>query len=380
MDTRTVVLLIDDLHEWTGTEIHLLRLLRRVDRSRLRFILAVVGRADLAGEFRSEGITVHPLEIYRTFAPSGLHGIVKVAALLRREQASLLVTYHTASDLLGPFAARMAGVPVLSCRRDEGFTKRPIHVAAQRPVNLLVHGMISNSHSVVRAVQRSEGFPKERNQVIWNGEDLESYAPGLSRVRKELGLYDNTCVITSVGLLSPVKDNETAVDAFSRIVKRHQDSCLLLVGDGPERARLEARAAPLGDKVRFLGHRQDVPEILRTTDIYLQTSLSEGFSNAILQAMATQLPVIVTGVGGNTELVTKETGLFVPPRDPAAVADALGLLVRDPKLRRKLGMAARRRAEACFSLDRMVEAYTDAFERAIEDRFPGLSSGARVVT
>jgi glycosyltransferase involved in cell wall biosynthesis len=375
MSPQTVILLIDDLHEWTGTEVHLIRLLQRIDPARLRCVIAAVGRADLAAEFVAAGIAVVPLEIYRTFAPSGLIGLGKIAALIRRERARLLVSYHTSADLLGPIAARSVGVPALSCRRDTGFTKKPIHVTAQRQVNRLLRGMISNSVAVVDAVEASEGFPSGRNQVIWNGEDLERFSPGRSDLRRELGLHDNTCVITSVGLLSPVKDHVTQLTAYQRLIERHQDCCLLIVGDGPERARLEAQAAPLGEKVRFLGHRKDVAEILRATNIYLQTSRSEGFSNAILQAMATTLPVVVTAVGGNPELVSEETGLLVPAGDAGAVTEALGQLFRDPKRRRKLGTAARKRVEQHFSLDLMAAAFTDAFERAIDDRFPGPSSG-----
>ena len=190
---HTVVLLVDDLSEWTGTEVHLFRLLQQLDPARVRPVVAVVGRHDLADDFRARGIQVEPLQIYRTLAPSGLVGLGKIAALLRREHASLLVTYHTAADLLGPSAGRLAGVPVLSCRRDEGFTKKPIHVRLQRPLNRLLRGMISVSHKVVRAVQESEGYPPHRVQVIWNGEDLEKFAPGPSPVREELGLSPGAC-------------------------------------------------------------------------------------------------------------------------------------------------------------------------------------------
>jgi glycosyltransferase involved in cell wall biosynthesis len=373
---RKIVLLIDDLHEWTGTEVHLLRLLKTIDRQRLDPVLAVVGRDELGRTFEAEGIPVVPLHIYRTFAPSGIVGIGKIVALLRRERAELLVTYHTAADLLGPIAARLAGVPVLSCRRDEGISKKPIHKKAQRFVNYLVTGIISNSHRVVQAVARDERFPRGRNQVVWNGEDLERFSPGTSGIRRELGLGDEACVIATISLLSAVKDHSTQLRALERVVRRHPDTCLLVAGDGPERARLEREAEPLGDRVRFLGHRRDVVDILRASDIYLQISLSEGFSNSILQAMAVEVPVVVTRVGGNPELVDASCGLLVPARAPSEVAEALETLIADPALRRRLGAAGRARAKRHFSIDVMTEGFTDAFERAIEGRFPGPSSGA----
>lgn len=374
---RTVVLLIDDLFEWTGTEVHLIRLLKRLDPARIRPVVAVVGRADLAPRFREEGVAVEPLEIHRVFAPSGPLGVARICRLMRRERAGLLVTYHTAADLLGPLAALLARRPALSCRRDEGFTKKQIHVRVQRPLNHLLAGMISVSHAVVSAVERSEGFPPSRNQVIWNGEDLERFSPGPSDLRDELGIAPKTCVVTSVGLLSPVKDHPTQIEAFSRVAGRHPDTVLLLAGDGPDRQALEARAAPLGDRVRFLGHRKDVPALLRASDVYLQTSLTEGFSNAILQAMGVGLPVVVTAVGGNPELVTEDTGVLVPARDVGATARALEALVADAGRRRGMGEKARARTLEHFTLEVMARRYVDAFDRAMDGRFPGPSSGGR---
>jgi glycosyltransferase involved in cell wall biosynthesis len=377
MKPRTVVLLVDDLHEWTGTEVHLMRLLKRLDPG-LRAVIAVVGRATLAPGFRDEGFQVEPLEIHRVFAPSGPLGVLRIARLLSRERASLVVCYHTGADLLGPLAARLVWRPVLSCRRDDGFHKKPIHVRAQRPINLLLSGMISVSHAVVRAVERAEGFPARRNQVIWNGEDLERFSPGASTLRGELGLPPGARVVSSVGLLAPVKDHVTQIEAFRHIADRHPHLYLLVAGDGSEREDLERRAAPLGDRVRFLGHVKDVPGLLRASDLYLQTSLTEGFSNAILQAMGAGLPVVVTAVGGNPELVTADTGTLVPPRSPEAIAEALEVLVADDDRRREMGASARRRTLEHFTLDAMAARYADAFERAMEGRFPGPSSGAQL--
>lgn len=372
MSPLRVVLLIDELRVWGGTETHLLRLLTRLDPARIRPLVAVVGDASLGPELRQQGIPVEPLAIYRTFAPSGALGLVKIARLLRREHASLLVSYHTAADLLGPPATRAVGVPVLSCRRDDGFTKKPFHVRVQRHVNHLVSGMIAVSHSVARTVERTEGYPRERIQVIWNGEDLARFAPGPSTVRSELGLAEEDVLAIAVGSLTPVKDHRSQLAAFAAAAAREPRLVLIVVGDGPLRAELEAEAARLSPagRIRFLGHRRDVPELLRGSDLYLQTSLTEGFSNAILQAMASGLPVVATAVGGNPELVGAEQGVLVPARDVAGLEAALLRLARDREARRAMGRAARAHAEAEGSLDTMVAAYSDVFERAVAGRFP----------
>jgi glycosyltransferase involved in cell wall biosynthesis len=380
MAPRTVVLLIDELEVWGGTETHLLRLLQRLDPRRLRPVIAVVGRARLVPEFRAQGIPTQALEIHRALALEGVAGAVKIAALLRAERAGLLVTYHTAADLLGPPSGLLARVPVLSCRRDDGFTKKQVHVQLQRPLNELLRGMISVSHFVAHVVERTERFPRSRIQVIWNGEDVTRFAPGSAddaeALRAELGLGVEDCLATCVGSLTPVKDHATQLDALVSLTRSHNRLRLLVVGDGPERATLAERAAPLGDRVRFLGHRRDVPRILRGSDLYVQTSLTEGFSNAILQAMAVGLPIVATAVGGNLELVPATCGVLVPPRDPARLAAALASLVDRQDTRLELGAAARRRAEAYGTLEVMTAAYEDALERAMDGRFPGPSSGA----
>ena len=363
MSPVNVILLMDDLEEWSGTEVHLRRLLS-----------AVLGRDGIATQFaHSTNTRVHSLGIHSVLSLEGLKGAARIADLLRAERAQLLVTYHTASDLLGPIAGRLAGVPVISCRRDEGFTKKPIHVTLQRALNPLLRGMICVSYKVRRAVQRSEGYSTAMGQVIWNGEDLERFSPGPSGLRRELGISAETLVICSVSLLSPIKDHTTQIQGMKGVFEQNPDSLLLVVGDGPERASLEAAAGPLGAQVRFLGHRDDIPDLLRGCDVLLQTSLSEGFSNTILQAMAAALPVVVTSVGGNVELVSTKCGFLVDRRSPDQVTRRTNQLLASASLRRKMGTAGRARVESYCSLEDMVERYTDAFERAAAGDFPGPS-------
>lgn len=371
----TVVMLIDELELWRGTETHLLRLVERIDRARIRPVVAAVTAGSLGPAFEEVGASFHLLGIHRVLNPEGALGLLRVARLLREVRADLVVSYHTAADLLAPVAAFPLGVPVLSSRRDEGFTKKRVHKRIQRRLNRLLRGMVSVSHAVVRAVARDEGFPPERHQVIWNGEDLQRFAPGPSPLRGELGLSPDAPVVMCVGGLSPVKDHRTLIDAFAAVSPAHPDAVLVLVGKGPEEPALRERAAPLGDRVRFLGHRRDVPELLRGADIYAQTSTTEGFSNAILQGMATALPVVCTRVGGNPELVTEACGLLTEAGAVGGVARALSTLLADPNLRLRMGASARARAEAEGSIGVMTERYMDAFERAVEDRFPGPSSG-----
>jgi glycosyltransferase involved in cell wall biosynthesis len=363
-----VLFLIDDLEVWGGSEQQLLRLTTRLDRRLFTPEVVVLGRSGLRRAFQDAGVVTASLPVRRILGWSGLLGVARLRALLRRRGARLLVTYHTAADILGGAVAAVGGPPVLSCRRDAGFTKRPRHVAVQRRLNRFLAGMISVSAAVARAVLDAEGFPLERIRVIWNGEDLQEFRPGSSPLRRALGLPEGGLVLCCVASLSPVKDQATLLAAFARLRERHPEACLLLVGEGPERARLEAAAAPLGWSVRFLGHRADVADLLRACDVYVQTSTTEGFSNALVQAMATALPVVATRVGGNVELLDG-CGALVAPGDPEAAAEALLALAADRDRRRALGLRGRRRVEERCSVEGMVSAYAAAFEQALAGTF-----------
>lgn len=378
IDTPAVFLLIDELQAWRGTEGHLFRLLKALHGKRFNASLGVLGEAGLAAEFRSAGIPVHELAVNALVGLRGLHGARTLAGLVRSERTRLLVSYHTASDLLAPIVASVVGIPTISCRRDEGFTKQRRHVLIQRLVNRRVDGMISVSDAVARAVNRTEGFPMTRNLVIWNGEDLQLFKPGPATRHDLPGIGSQDCVVACVAGLSPQKDHATLLRAFSLAIGGHPEARLVIVGDGVERERLLALAQPLGERVLFLGARRDVADILRMADIYAQTSTTEGFSNSVLQAMATGLPVVATRVGGNPELVAESCGMLVTPGDAQATARALTRLMRDRELRQRFGQAARQRVERYGSLERMASLYADAFDQAIKGPcWPPVKSGGQ---
>jgi glycosyltransferase involved in cell wall biosynthesis len=161
-----------------------------------------------------------------------------------------------------------------------------------------------------------------------------------------------------------VKDLGTLTAAVAVLRRQRPDVRLVVVGDGPERDALEAcaRELGLGESVRFAGIRRDARRLLAGFDIYANTSIHEGVSLTILEAMAAGLPVVATAAGGNPEVVVDgETGLVVPVRAAEAVTGALARLAADPALARRLGTAGRRRLEERFSIDRMVAEYVQVY-------------------
>jgi glycosyltransferase involved in cell wall biosynthesis len=212
-------------------------------------------------------------------------------------------------------------------------------------------------HFSAKGLSESDGFRANRIEIIDNGIEVDRYGPrptGESRT------------IIHVARHHPIKDQATLLRGFAIAAKVLPDIELLMVGDGPLRSDVESLSRDLGiaDRVRFLGIRKDIPDLMRRAAIFALTSLSEAASLTLLEAMASGLPAVVTEVGGNCELVRHEQeGLLVPRGDASACAAAFLRLFGDAALARRLGDAGRQRAEERYRLEGTVNRYLSLYER-----------------
>jgi sugar transferase (PEP-CTERM/EpsH1 system associated) len=228
---------------------------------------------------------------------------------------------------------------------------------------LSVSGQLRDLHA------ERTGFPAHRITVIHNGVDRGRFFPdpaGRARAREELGLSDAEFCIGCVGNLSPVKDYTTLLEAVAEIAKLCLDWRLVIIGEGPERSKMErlVNAHPQWkNRVSLLGLNHRVPELLNAMDVYVSSSLFEGISNSLLEAMATGLPVAVTAIGGNPEVVVDgESGLLFPTSNVRRLAERLLALRASRDLRMQLGQRALQRVREQFSLDVMVRKYEEVYE------------------
>jgi L-malate glycosyltransferase len=243
----------------------------------------------------------------------------------------------------------------------------------RRAVNRLCFDHLADAVNAVcafsgRSLVRVDGFAGRRITVIENGIELERYHPASDRagLRRRLNLNPERVYVTTVARFHPVKDHATLLRAFQLVATARPDVDLLLAGDGPLRETLkqQVRAQGFEERVHFLGVRLDVPQLLRASDVFALTSVSEAASLTLLEAMATALPVVVTDVGGNPEIVRQGIdGFLVPRGDAAAAAAALLRLLEDPSGAAAMGAAGRARVARRYRLQQTVESYWHLYQQ-----------------
>ncbi len=227
----------------------------------------------------------------------------------------------------------------------------------------LIRRILAVSGYVRRRLIESDHAPPNKVRVLYNGVDVGRFRPrpdaqGLAAARARLGLSPENEVVTSVGQLIEAKGMSYLIDAAAELRDRPQ-LVVLIVGDGDRRSALadQVRRLGLGERVRLLGGRDDVDEILAVSDLFVCPSVwDEALGYVNLEAMAAGLPVVASRMGGIPEAVRDgETGLLTSPRDAKALAEAIERLLADPERRQAMGRAGRRRVEESFSMERAIE-------------------------
>jgi len=302
---------------------------------------------------------------------NSLRFVLRLARILRSERPDVVHTRNW-GGMDGILAARLARLPAVlhgehGWGMDDPDGANRKRILARRFTSRCVRGYTCVSQDIERWLLERVRVRAPVRQ-IYNGVDAARFRPGRSdgRIRRGIGIPDRAFVVTICGRLDPIKDHETLFRALRELRRRHPESHLLVVGDGPERRALERQA---GEGVWLLGERADVPQILAETDVFVLPSLNEGISNTILEAMAAGVPVVASRCGGNPELVVDgECGcLFTPGRDDEIVG-ALERYASDTPLRRAHGESGRRRAIAHFGIEQMVERYEDVYRRVNKAR------------
>ncbi len=291
---------------------------------------------------------------------NSLFFLFRLARVLKGLKPDIVHTLNW-SGLDGVIAARLAGIKnIVHGERGWGmddpygqnFKRRWI----RKILSFLVREYICVSWQIQEWLATTIRVARPVN-LIYNGVDTGTYAPG------NAGKKGKSFHVGMVGRLDPIKNHDTLIRAFQSIADKIPEARLSIIGDGPQRNHLETMAE--GDsRIQFLGDRPDVPELLKSLDVFVLCSLNEGISNTILEAMATGLPCIVTNVGGNPEIVTDQKhGRLFSPGDWKTLAQYLLDYYKYPETGIAHGRAGRQKVMADFSVDAMVNGYIQVWER-----------------
>ena len=307
-----------------------------------------------------------------------LYAFQQLISLLRKERYDVVHTYTATPSFLGRMAARLVGVPVTvnhqggwSVNEFSPLVEKIFYTPLEYIAVLASTKNICVSHSEAEKARQFHLAPQHKLVTIVNGMNPQPFLDATQNgarlsLRKELNLDEDHLIIGNTGRLVPGKGNETLIESMVYLQQLIPDRpfTLLLAGDGVDRDELEELIDRLNvrDRVRLLGFYENIPAFLAGIDIFVTPSLTEGLSIALLEAMASALPIISSSIPPNAELIEHEqTGLLVPVNAPQEIAQAVARFANEPALAQRCGNAARERALTDYTLDRMFQETWDLY-------------------
>ena len=320
-----------------------------------------------ATDLRRQGVPVHCL-----WRQPGLDLSmpVKIARLAREIDAAIIHAHQCTPWFYGALSRMFHGAPKLLLEEHGRFypeEDKPARRRVNRAVIVpLSHRFVAVSEDVRWRLDRYEGLDAARVDVIYNGVDVgpRLTSPERLALRQTLGFTEHDIVVGTVGRFDPIKNLPMFIESLAAAREQNRRIRGLLVGDGPEFGAVKALLGTHGleDAVRLTGFRSDARQLVQCLDLFVLSSFSEGTSMALLEAMASGVPAVVTAVGGNPEIVVAgETGWVVPSGAVAALTSAVLDAAADESLRRDFGRAGRQRFEDNFTFSRMIECYRELY-------------------
>ena len=330
------------------------------------------GDTAFAEDLRRQGVPFYPVPMQRGIGLRDAVALMALCRLLRGEHFTLVHTHSSKGGFLGRMAARGYNTPVIHTPNGLYFLEksgisRQFYLNLERLAGHLTTAMVAVSVDERDLLVRHHVVASRRIRVIPNGVDVARIdrMVGLTRAeaKSRLGIHPDRCVVGTVGRLVPQKAPLVFVQASGQVAGEAPETLFVWVGSGPLQAKVEARARTEDVPLRVLGYREDVWEIMRAFDVFVLASQYEGLPFALLEAMALALPVVVTDVVGNRDVIDDQvSGLVVPANAPVAMADAILSLLRDPQRAHKLAVTGRQKVVTRFSLERMLDSHQALYE------------------
>lgn len=325
-------------------------------------VVCLFESGDLANELRQAGVAVTPCNKNPGLDFKALWRLRKI---LRQTRPQVMHSHNVMPHYYGVLAALGAPMRRINTRHGMGDF---LDNRRQRLLYRLSLVMTDYVCCVCNAARyqfvRSSVVPPDKAVTVFNGISINPVKEPKGCLRRELGLAPGARVIGTVGRLNPAKDHITLIMAFEDLAERDESLHLVLVGDGGERAKLTALATDsrYHERIHFLGARSDVPRLLPDFSLFVLSSLTEGFSVALIEAGAAGVPMLATNVGGNAEILADGRGRLVPPRDSVALADAARAMLDDHAGTAAMREAAQRWISRHCTVNAMAHRYYRVYE------------------
>jgi glycosyltransferase involved in cell wall biosynthesis len=370
-----VLYVIDELLQLDGAERNLVRILRHLPRDRYRPFVLTFRLNPEVKDFRALPCPVEVYPVYNLYGPDALRYAPRLLRWIRRERIRIVHTFFETADLWAGSVAKLGSDAVLiSSRRDLGIQRNWRLNILYRMLGAMFDQVQVVSDQVGAYVIEADRVAPDKVVTVPNGIELDLIPERGSGAElcSRLNLPAGRPVIATVSNIRKVKSIDVLVRTAAEVCRKHPEALFVVAGkvlDAAYQAELELLARELGvrENVRFVGQVEDPLQLLAQSDIFLLPSRSEGMSNALLEAMASSLPAVATGVGGNCQLIQDgKTGFLTPPEDAGAAAARIVELLENPALAHSLGRAARTLIEREYSADAVVELLVRKYERLLD--------------
>jgi len=354
-----------------GVKTLILGLVKKLDRKKFEpVVVSITPIAEIGKKIEEEGVKVLSLSANFKYIRYSPLIVLRLISIINKEKPEILHSHIFSADFLGRIIGKFCKVPIIiSTIHNEKFG-REFYEKLLKYTEKFCDMTTIVSQNVAKVMVEKKVVSEGRFRVIYNGIELNSFNLDKDlmrkKIRSELNLKENQKVLISVGRLTEQKGYPCLIEAFNNLIKKYPDLALIILGEGEDREKLEreVKIKNLKENISFLRNKDNVPEYLAASDVFVSSSLWEGLPLSILEAMASRLPVIATQVGGVPEIIKEgETGFLVEPKNSKALAEKIGYLLSLPQEeRKKVGEKGRKLVEEKFTLDKMVKSYENLYE------------------
>ncbi len=378
--TTRIMFIVTSLY-MGGQERKLLDIINNLDPSKYECeICCTKEPGPLAEDAKESGVTVHSKLLSSKY---DIRVLPRMISLLKKQNIQIAYTVGAGDNMFwGRLAAKLAGVPLIFSSLHKMWDKDKDKSTVGYLNKLLIpytDKIIAVGEKAKKFLVEFEKIDQSKIEVICNGVDVDLYpSKNKEKVRQELSIPADALVVGIVASLRTEKGHAVFLEAAEKVRAVFDNVNFIICGDGSEKEFINKKIKKLGlsGAVHMLGMRRDVPEIMAALDVLVLASYPyvETFPNVVLEAMASQKPVVATNVGCITEIVTEgETGRIVPVNDPASMAEAIISILKNRGSRKRMGTKAREIVCEKFTLDKMVKQREALFERflKIKDLLPG---------